>query len=146
MTSAKYITTATLASVLGLAEDSSDTAILDCIHDLREASGEKATDADGELTLIRRGEHERVKLNASGGATVTLLRPLKFGAETITELELREPEARDLMRQEGKNRTAQAVELIAAVSGRTVKELEKLKLPDLKTLGKTVDFLSVAGQ
>lgn len=146
MTSAKYITTETLADVLKLPVGASDTDILDRILENREAAGDEVQDSSGEAVLIRRGEHERVKLNEGGGATVTLLKPIKFGAETITELTLREPTARDLMRQTGKNSTARTVELIAETSGRTVRELETLKVVDLKTLSRTIDFLSGDGQ
>lgn len=148
MTSAQYITLVTLADVLGLPPGSSDTDCLDKIHELVEDAGGERTDDNGEMTLIRRGEHERVKLNPDGTATVTMARPFKFGAETISELTLREPEAGDFIKSGvgDKKGFGVSLALIASASGRQLPELKAMKARDIKTVSAVIGFLSDAGQ
>lgn len=146
MTSAKYITTETLADALGIPLDVSDTDIIDRIHELRQAADEEPKDSSGEETLIRRGEHERVVKNQDGTLTVTMLKPFKFGGETITSLTLREPEAADLRMLDGKKGTGASLVLIGRLAGRVDKELSAMKMVDIKTVSAAVAFLSAGGQ
>lgn len=145
MTSAQFITLTILADALGLADDATDVDILDRIYEMRaEAGDKKADDQDAEVTLIKHREHERVEL-ANGKATVILLQPITFGGETIKALELREPEARDLVRIGDKKNMSANLELIAALAGRTTKELGGLRQRDIKTISAAIRFLSDFG-
>ncbi|MCY1003992.1 phage tail assembly protein [Nannocystis pusilla] len=125
---------------LGLSEDASEEQILEKIADLKRASDDEEEELDA-LQRIERGEHEQVAVNDDQTLEVTLLFPLQSGTEKIHALVLRRPKfkhLREMDRHEGDIAKAQA--LIAAVTNRSMKELNELDEEDLLTLNAGMRF------
>jgi len=137
----------TILHALKLPEDASDRDIIDRINDLRSEAGEETSDDLADLELIRRGEHERVSID-SRGATVSLYFPMKSGDETISEVLMRRPKARELRRMTEAKEHGKALEgfaktlvLLADLTGRAPKELEDLDAADWSLLTTVSGFL-----
>ncbi len=63
--------------------------------------------------------------------TITLQEPIKWGSETITELTLRKPKAKDLRRFPTQPTTGDILDLAATLSGRPSAVIDELDVPDM---------------
>lgn len=137
----------TILYALALPEDASDRDILDRIGELRDEAGEEDAADLSDRELLRRGEHERVSIDGRG-ATMSLYFPLRSGTETITELLVKRPKAKDLRRmseakEQGKplENIAKLLVLASSLTDRAPKELEELDAADYNLLLTVVGFL-----
>lgn len=131
-----------ISRALGLSDESSEREILDRIIDLRTASGEEDLADLSTVELIRRGEHESVRIEGST-ATVTLYFPIKSGSEEVTELVIKRPQAKHIRRmQEAKGeQLTRTLSMLAELSGRTMLELDKLDGADVTVCLTVIGFL-----
>lgn len=115
----------------GLPPDASDRDIFDRIAALRQEAGEDDISDMSDRELLRRGEHERVSIDAEG-AHVTLNFPIKVGDETVDTLLLRRPTAKQLrvLESAGGGDFAKGLALVAAIAGRAPAEIDKLDAAD----------------
>jgi len=140
-----YIENKILIETLGLDEEATSGDILDKLEELRTAAGEKFEGTSGDVRLIRAGQHPHVHHDPlAGTATVTLQVPFVFARETIRELVLREPAAKDLQKMGDAKGTAAGLILIASASGRNIRELGEMKQRDIKVASAALAFLSTA--
>lgn len=126
----------------GLAEDPTDRDILDRIAEMREALGDEDVEDLSERELIRRGEHERVSIDAEGGH-VSLYFPIKSGDETIETLLIRRPTAKQLKKMEDAKGggIGRSLVLLAEATGRAVAELDRLDAADTNLCCTVLGFL-----
>ena len=136
------IATKTLALALLLSEDSTSRDCLDRITSLLEASGEDPADMS-DKELIKRGEHERVSIEADGSALVSLYMPIKSGTELIRELRIRRPKMKDLRRMDESKASdlGKGGVLMAALTGRALSEIDDLDNADFALCSNEIGFL-----
>ena len=136
------IATKTLALALLLSEDSTSRDCLDRITSLLEASGEDPADMS-DKELIKRGEHERVSIEADGSALVSLYYPLKSGTERIAELKIRRPKTKDLKKMDESKSSdlGKGAGLLAALCGRAQSEIEDMDAADFALCSNVIGFL-----
>lgn len=93
--------------------------------------------------LLERGEHERVSINADGSAVVTLHFPLKSGKETITELTIRRPRAKDLRKMDNSKGgdIGKGLALLVDLSRRAATEIDELDSSDVQLCTEVMGFL-----
>jgi hypothetical protein len=132
-----------ITKALGLSEDASKVQILERISDLKRAAGDEDEEERDAIQRIEQNEHEQVRLNEDGSLLVTLLYPLKSGTETVDEITMRRPKFKHLREMDKfEGRVAKSQALIAAVSNRSVKELNELDQADLLVLNACLGFFS----
>ncbi|MBL9102165.1 MAG: phage tail assembly protein [Myxococcales bacterium] len=138
-----YIENRTLIETLGLDEEATSADILDKLEELRTAAGEKFESASGDVRLIRAGQHPHAAHDPiAGTVTVTLQCPFTYAKDTIRELVLREPAAKDLQKMGDAKGTTAGLILIASASGRNIRELGDMKQRDIKVASAALAFLS----
>jgi len=142
------VTIATFAAALGLPLDTDPLDVLAEVKSLRQVEG----DEDGaDLAMIKAGEHPDVR--ADGAELVVTLRyPLVSGSETIKELRVKRPTVGDLRKAEMMGQKAagkgapgdilRALANFAALTGRSIQELDGLDPDDLGALAACVAFFS----
>lgn len=93
--------------------------------------------------LLESGAHERVSINADGSAVVSLHFPLKSGKETLSELTIRRPRAKDLRKMESAKGGAidKALSMLADLSGRPRSEVDEMDASDVELVTEVMGFL-----
>lgn len=138
--------TAKIIEALGLRPDASEAQILERIADFWRAGEDDDDDAKSLVDRVAAGEHEQVGVNDDGSMVVTLQYPIaigRTGAANITELTLRRPRMKHLRAMdEAKGDMAKAQALLAAVSGRSSRELDDLDTDDLAVCQAVLAFFS----
>jgi hypothetical protein len=141
--STSYLESSTLIEVLGLEADTTTAEILNKIEELRTAAGEKFEKSSGDVRLIRTGQHPHAQHDPTAATvTVTLQCPFIYAKETIKELVLHEPTAKDLQKIGTADGVTAGLILIAAVSGRNIRELGDMKQRDITVASAAIAFLS----
>lgn len=140
-----YLDNTILADALKLPNDADGPAILDRIAELLDAAGEKVDkEENAHVSLIKAGAHEQVSVQADGNLVFTLTYPFDHGKETITELTLHPTKARDLMKMDAvEGQMRQSMALIAASTGRTIRELEGMDAVDVNIASACIGFFRV---
>lgn len=136
---------AKIIEALGLRPDASEVQILERIADIKRA-GEGDDDAKSLVDRVAAGEHEQVGVNDDGSMVVTLQYPIaigRTGAADIAELTLRRPRMKHLRAMDAaQGDMAKAQALLAAVSGRSSRELDDLDTDDLAVCQAVLAFFS----
>ena len=132
----------TLATALKLADDCTSRDCFDRIETLLEAAGEDPADLS-DRELIKRGEHERVSIEADSSAVVSLYYPLKSGTERIAELKIRRPKTKDLKKMDESKSSdlGKGAGLLAALCGRAQSEIEDMDAADFALCSNVIGFL-----
>lgn len=71
-------------------------------------------------------------------AKFTLKHPIQFGSETVTELDLRAPKARDFRKMPMQPTMGDIMDLIAALSGRPPSVVDEMHVEDLAEVANAV--------
>lgn len=137
----------TIKEALGLSEEAADVQVLERIQELRSSAGEAFESEPPELVLIRKGEHEQCCLNPDGTVTVTLLEPIPFGKDSISEITLRRPKLKDLRRAEEISKGERLARMAAMIQllshpNQAPKIIDELDSMDANVLGLVSAFLS----
>lgn len=116
------------------------------MNDLDDDNDNTNTKTAAEPTtreLLARGEHERVSINADGSAVVTLHFPLNSGKETITELTIRRPRAKDLRKMDNSKGgdIGKGLALLVDLSRRAATEIDELDSADVQLCTEVMGFL-----
>ena len=99
------------------------------------------------MALIRKGEHDQCCNNPDGTVTVTLLEPISFGKDSITEITLRRPKLKDTRKAEELSkgspiaRMAATIQLLSSPS-QAPKIIDELDSQDANVLGLVSAFLA----
>ncbi len=67
----------------------------------------------------------------NGSVTVKLVEPIQFGSETISELVVRKPKAKDFRRMPGKPGMGDMLDLLGALTGQPKAVIDELCLADM---------------
>lgn len=136
--------TAKIIDALELRPDADEARILERIADLKRSGADD--DATSLVDQVAAGEHEQVGVNEDGSMVVTLRYPIaigRTGAGNITELTLRRPRFKHLRAMDAaQGDMAKAQALLAAVSGRSSRELDDLDTDDLAVCQAVLAFFS----
>ena len=135
----------TVKDALGLDITASDTEVLGKIAQLRQIIGEE-TEKDlvpPDLRLLRAGSHPQCAVNPDGSMVMTLLAPIKFGKDSIAELNFKRPTMKDLRvaQKAGGEDFAGFFAMLCSLTGHAESVLEKMDVADVDVCISVCRFL-----